>query len=165
MRDEHLTFLVLAGAVTLLAFTTGAVPALLLPPALGVSGAQRPPRPAGVSQGHLGAPGALAAQERRRKQQNRLSLGRERTCPGDRWPRGGGFDSRPVADAAASGNRRTSHDESCPSLRHHARGVSLRATRTLRADSNTETAPWGGHCNRTPQDAARPAPEGAKENL
>ena len=41
----------------------------------------------------------------------------------------GGFDSRPVADAATSGDRRTiCIDNPCPSPRHRARGVSLRAT-------------------------------------
>ena len=34
MRPDHLTFLVLAGAVALVAFALGDVPALLLPPAL-----------------------------------------------------------------------------------------------------------------------------------
>ena len=34
MRPDHLTFLVLAGAVALVAFALGGVPALLLPPAL-----------------------------------------------------------------------------------------------------------------------------------
>ena len=73
MRDDHLTFLVLAGAVTLLAFTTGAVPAMLLPPVLPTSRPEwaaarkgRRSKP-GVSKYHLGASDALAAQERTRK--------------------------------------------------------------------------------------------------
>ena len=51
MRPDHLTFLVLAGAVALVAFALGEVPALLLPPALHSAtriGAQRPPQHARV---------------------------------------------------------------------------------------------------------------------
>ena len=69
----------------------------------------------------------------------------------------GGFDSRPVADAATSGDRRTICMSTGPSPRHRVRGVSLRATRRC--------APTQ-HRNRAQiqlRDAARPAPEGAKE--
>ena len=54
MRPDHLTFLVLAGAVALVAFALGGVPALLLPPALhsanriGENGAQTRRHRAGV---------------------------------------------------------------------------------------------------------------------
>ena len=63
VRDDHLTFLVLAGAVTLLAFTAGALPALLLPPGMAAAHRGRHSTP-GVPGDHLGAPDALAAQER-----------------------------------------------------------------------------------------------------
>lgn len=83
MRPDHLTFLVLAGAVALVAFAVGAIPCVLLPPAFpaGVqgtsrgaqrlNGAQRPPQHAGgYPGGYLDASGALAAQERTGKRQS-----------------------------------------------------------------------------------------------
>ena len=73
MSTDHLTFLVLAGAMALVTFACGDVPALLLPPALHSAdrgrrgdGARTASERAGGSNYHLGAFGLLTAQERRR---------------------------------------------------------------------------------------------------
>ena len=81
MRPDHLTFLVLAGAVALVAFALGGVPALLLPPALhsatriGENGAQtraearRGGKVPGEPRGRAG--GALAHESRAFRRQRR----------------------------------------------------------------------------------------------
>ena len=108
VRDDHLTFLVLALAVALVTFAIGGVPPLLLPPIIPSRAPRResPPQRAGGTHGdHLEAPGALTAQERTEKPQIHGSPGAGVNMP--RRPKAqGGFDSRPVANAAASGNRR-----------------------------------------------------------
>ena len=86
MRDDHLTFLVLVVSAALALFAAGEVPALLLPPAFpkadrGTPRATRRVRGRrsgpGVHGDHLGAPGALAAQERTEKPQYTALQGQE----------------------------------------------------------------------------------------
>ena len=70
-----------------------------------------------------------------------------------------GFDSRPVADTATGGDRRYRlHVDRAPSPWRHVRGVSLRATESLRADQHRNRA-TGLHWN----GAARPALKGQGE--
>lgn len=79
MRADHLTFLVLAGALTLVVFAFGVLPGLLLPPLLPSAEqgrrALRGWRAGGVSNHHMGAPGALTAQERTTKAAIRWTAG------------------------------------------------------------------------------------------
>ena len=84
LRDDHLTFLVLAGAVTLLAFTTGAVPALLLRPhsiqrpGYGVRGAAEAVT---ARRGIQGAAWAFRAQDAHEKARTGFSRGRSEHAP------------------------------------------------------------------------------------
>ena len=142
MRDDHLTFLVLAGAVTLLAFTTGAVPALLLPPTLHSATRIRRERrrrgrhsTPGYPGGRLGVPGAGRARESRKP----ASPGAGVNMPRRPMATRGGFDSRPVADAAASGDRRI--DCMSTMTYHHGRAPVAFARATTLRRPTPRTAP------------------------
>ena len=80
--NDHLTFLVLAVSVALALFAAGELPALLLPPAFPKADQETPRATRRVrgrhSDGdHLGAPGALTAQERTGKPQYTALQGQE----------------------------------------------------------------------------------------
>ena len=126
----------------------------------GAAGAGAAPRAAGCQRNH---PRGDAAGTWRAGDDQGLPWGGREQCPGDRGrPRRAAFDSRPVADAAASGNREDDlHVE--PSPQPHAPVVSsLRAARKLRADQH-QTAPREDFRIDKNPGAARPAPAGAKE--
>ena len=87
--------------------------------------------------------------------------GRERTCPMRPWKATrGGSDSRPVADAATSGNRRTDTNAD-PSPRPPAPVVSSQCAAGSCAPTRHQAAP--SHSTKAGR-GPRPAPGGAKEN-
>ena len=85
--NDHLTFLVLAVSVALALFAAGELPALLLPPAFPKADQETPRAtrrvrgrhsvPGVTTWDHLGAPGALTAQERTGKPQYTALQGQE----------------------------------------------------------------------------------------
>ena len=168
MRDDHRTFLVLAGAVTLLAFIADVLPALLLPPVFptGDQGRRRlvaPPerRSEAVmasrgAKGHLDAAGALAAQERTEKPELGGSpWGGSEHAPATVKATQGGSDSRPVADAATSGNRRLDCMSTTAHRRHGARGAFAARSPVVARRPNTRPRPTR---LTDSGNAARPAP-------
>ena len=83
-----------------------------------------------------------------------LPQGRERTCPGDRGQATrGGFDPRPVANAAASGDRRIDPIATAAC----ARGAFASRSQSLRANSTPDRA-------KGIRRAARPAPKGQRKS-